>query len=153
MSSWKQQALIQAPVTEVWEILCDPARSPDWDPDVLAVTGAPIRIEKGSTFDITGRGPLGMKATTTFKVEELEDLHELKMKCQVSGFYAHWLLTQAQDGTFTEVELGIEPIEAQSLRGRVGAALHTKSYLRTQVEKLLDGLRRAASRDRRANAP
>ncbi len=153
MSSWKQQALIQAPVTEVWEILCDPARSPDWDPDVLAVTGVPIRIEKGSTFDITGRGPLGMKATTTFKVEELEDLHELKMKCQVSGFYAHWLLTQAQDGTFTEVELGIEPVESQSLRGRVGAALHTKSYLRTQVEKLLDGLRRAASADRRANAP
>ena len=153
MSSWKQQALIQAPVTEVWEILCDPARSPDWDPDVLAVTGAPIRIEKGSTFDITGRGPLGMKATTTFKVEELEDLHELKMKCQVSGFYAHWLLTQAQEGTFTEVELGIEPIESQSLLGRVGAALHTKSYLRTQVEKLLDGLRRAASGDRRANAP
>ena len=153
MSSWKQQALIQAPVTEVWEILCDPARSPDWDPDVLAVTGAPIRIEKGSTFDITGRGPLGMKATTTFKVEELEDLHELKMKCQVSGFYAHWLLTQAQGGTFTEVELGIEPIESQSLLGRVGAALHTKSYLRTQVEKLLDGLRRAASRDRQADAP
>ena len=153
MSSWKQQALIQAPVTEVWEILCDPARSPDWDPDVLAVTGAPIRIEKGSTFDITGRGPLGMKATTTFKVEELEDLHELKMKCQVSGYYAHWLLTQAQGGTFTEVELGIEPIESQSLLGRVGAALHTKSYLRTQVEKLLDGLRRAASGDRRANAP
>lgn len=153
MSSWKQQALIQAPVAEVWDILCDPARSPDWDPDVLAVTGAPIRIEKGSTFDITGRGPLGMKATTTFKVEELEDLHELKMKCQVSGFYAHWLLTQAQDGTFTEVELGIEPIESQSLRGRVGAALHTKSYLRTQVEKLLDGLRRAAHRDRRADAP
>jgi len=153
MSSWKQQALIQAPVTEVWEILCDPARSPDWDPDVLAVTGAPIRIEKGSTFDITGRGPLGMKATTTFKVEELEDLHELKMKCQVSGYYAHWLLTQAQGGTFTEVELGIEPIESQSLLGRVGATLHTKSYLRTQVEKLLDGLRRAASGDRRANAP
>ena len=103
MSSRKQQALIQAPVTEVWEILCDPARSPDWDPDVLAVTGAPIRIEKGSTFDLTGRGPFGMKATTTFKVEELEDLHELKMKCQVSGFYAHWLLTQAQDGSFTVV--------------------------------------------------
>ena len=33
-------------------------------------------------------------------------MHELKMKCQASGFYAHWLLTEAQDGTFTEVELG-----------------------------------------------
>ena len=25
MASWKQQALIEAPVTEVWELLCDPA--------------------------------------------------------------------------------------------------------------------------------
>jgi hypothetical protein len=146
MSSWKQQALIDAPVAEVWDILVDPARSPEWDEDVLAVTGAPTRIEKGSTFEVTGRGPLHMKATTTFKVEELSDLHELKMKCQVSGFYSHWLLTEAQNGTFAEVELGIEPVESMSRRGRVGAALHTKSYLRRQVEKLLDGLRSAVSR-------
>jgi len=31
MASWKQQALIQAPVEDVWELLCDPARGPDWD--------------------------------------------------------------------------------------------------------------------------
>jgi uncharacterized protein YndB with AHSA1/START domain len=148
MSSWKQQALIEAPVAEVWDVLIDPERSPDWDPDVLAVTGAPTKIEKGSTFNLTGRGPLGMKATTTFRVEELDDMHELKMKCQFSGFYAHWLLTQAQDGTFTEVELGIEPLESKPLRGRAAAALHTKSYLRGQVETLLDALRRAVSRDR-----
>jgi uncharacterized protein YndB with AHSA1/START domain len=145
MASWKQQALIEAPIAEVWDVLCDPARGPDWDPDTLAVTGAPTRIEKGSTFDITARGPLGMKATTTFKVEELEDMHELKMKCQVSGYYAHWLLTKAQDGTFAEVELGFEPIEPTPLRGRAAAVLHTKSYMRRQVEKLLDGLRRAVS--------
>ena len=148
MSSWKQQALIEAPVAEVWEILSDPARGPDWDEDLMAVTGAPTKIEKGSTFDVTGRGPLGMKATTRFRVEQLDDMHELKLKCQMSGFYAHWLLTPAQNGTFTEVELGIEPLEAPSVRARVAAALHTKSYLRREVEKLLDGLRRAVSRDR-----
>jgi uncharacterized protein YndB with AHSA1/START domain len=145
MASWKQQALIEAPVAEVWAVLIDPGKSPDWDPEVIAVTGAPTRIEKGSTFDLTGRGPLGMKSTTTFKVEELDDLHELKMTCQLSGFYSHWLLTPAQDGTFTEVELGIEPLESKPLRGRAAAALHTKSYLRGQVEKLLDGLRHAVS--------
>lgn len=145
MASWKQQALIEAPVAEVWAVLIDPGKSPDWDPEVIAVTGAPTRIEKGSTFDLTGRGPLGMKSTTTFKVEELDDLHELKMTCQLSGFYSHWLLTPAQDGTFTEVDLGIEPLESKPLRGRAAAALHTKSYLRGQVEKLLDGLRHAVS--------
>jgi uncharacterized protein YndB with AHSA1/START domain len=148
MSSWKQQALIEAPVAEVWDVLSDPARSPDWDEDLMAVTGAPTKIEKGSTFDVTGRGPLGMKATTRFRVEQLDDMHELKLKCQMSGFYAHWLLTPAQTGTFTEVELGIEPLEAPSVRARVAAALHTKSYLRREVEKLLDGLQRAVSRDR-----
>jgi uncharacterized protein YndB with AHSA1/START domain len=149
MSSWKQQALIEAPVAEVWDVLCDPARGPDWNEDVTAVTGAPTRIEKGSTFDVTSRGPLGLKGTTTFRVEELEDMHELKMKCQFTGFYAHWLLTQAQNGTFAEVELGVEQLEQKpSLSQRAVAALHTKSFLRREVEKLLDGLRRAVSRDR-----
>jgi hypothetical protein len=149
MASWKQQALIEAPVAEVWGVLCDPARGPDWDEDLIAVTGAPTKIEKGSTFDVTGRGPLGLKATTTFKVEELEDMHELKMKCQFTGFYAHWLLTQAQEGTFAEVELGVEPVDTKpSLSGKAAAALHTKSYLRRAVERLLDSLRRAVTRDR-----
>jgi uncharacterized protein YndB with AHSA1/START domain len=148
MSSWKQQALIEAPVKEVWDVLSDPARGPEWSDDVIAVTGAPTKIESGSTFDVTSRGPLGMKGTTTFKVEQLDDLHELKMKCQLTGFYSHWLLTQAQNGTFAEVELGIEPLESKSLTGRAAAALHTKSYLRREVEKLLDELRRAVSGDR-----
>jgi uncharacterized protein YndB with AHSA1/START domain len=148
MASWKQQALIEAPVAEVWDILIDPTRGPDWDPDLLAVTGAPTKIEKGSTYEVTGRGPLGMKGTTTFQVEQLEDMHELKMRCQLTGYYAHWVVTGAQNGTFAEVELGIDPIESRSLKGRAAAALHTKGYLRKQVEKLLDGLRHTASRDR-----
>jgi len=33
-------------------------------------------------------------------------MRELKMKCQVSGFYSRWLLTEARGGTFAELELG-----------------------------------------------
>jgi hypothetical protein len=146
MSSWRQQALIEAPVREVWEILADPVRGPDWDEDVLAITGAPVKIEKGSTFELTGRGPMGLKGTTTFKVEEFEEMHELKMQCQTSGFYAHWLLTRAQEGTFAELELGHEEEAAPDpgLKERAVRALYTKSYLRRAVEKTLDGLRKAA---------
>jgi len=150
MASWRQQALIDAPVAQVWKILVDPDRTTDWDPDVIAVTGAPVKIERGSKFDITARGPLQVKSTTTFEVERLEDMHELKMKCQLSGFYIHWLLTEAQQGTFAEVELGIDPIESPSPRARAAIRLHTKSYLRRTVEKLLDSLRGAASRERTA---
>jgi uncharacterized protein YndB with AHSA1/START domain len=145
MASWRQEALIDAPVQEVWEILADPVRGPDWDQDVLAITGAPVKIEKGSTFELTGRGPLGLKATTTFTVEEFEEMHELKMQCAASGFYAHWLLTQARNGTFTQLELGHEPEYPPNprLKNRAVRALYTKSYLRRAVEKTLDGLRNA----------
>jgi uncharacterized protein YndB with AHSA1/START domain len=144
MATWKQQALIEAPVSEVWEILCDPMRSPEWAEDVVEVTGEPVKIEKGSTYLVTGRGPLGLKGTTPFKVEELEDMRELKMQCQVSGFYSHWRLTDAQGGTFAEVEMGVEEIEAKrGIQGRVIGALHTKSFLRRAAEKVLDNLRGA----------
>jgi|SRR5215217_5708792 len=145
MASWRQQALIEAPVEEVWEVLADPVRGPDWDQDVLAITGAPVKIEKGSTFELTGRGPLGLKGTTTFKVQEFDEMHELKMQCEASGFYAHWLLTKAQDGTFTQLELGHEQevLPEPALKDRAVRALYTKSYLRRAVDRTLDGLRRA----------
>lgn len=141
MSSWKQQALIEAPVKEVWDVLSDPVRGPDWDQDVLAVTGAPVKIEKGSTFELTGRSPLGV-STTMFKVEEFDEMHELKMRCQRSGFYAHWLLTRARDGTFAELELGVQLAPEPDDEAQAVEAAYTKTYLRKAVEKTLDGLRR-----------
>jgi uncharacterized protein YndB with AHSA1/START domain len=153
MASWRQQALIEAPVTEVWEMLCDPLRAPEWAEDVVEVTGEPVKIEKGSTYLVTGRGPLGLKGTTPYRVEELEDMRELKMQCQVSGFYSHWRLTDAQGGTFAEVEMGVEETAAKrGIQGRVMGALHTKNFLRRAVEKLLDNLRGVfgAQRQRRS---
>jgi uncharacterized protein YndB with AHSA1/START domain len=143
MASWKQQGLIDAPIAEVWELLSDPARFPEWNKGTVAITGAPTKIEKGSSFDVTGRGPLRMKATTTFTVEQLNDLREIKLRCQTSGFYSHWLLTEAQGQTFTEVELGVERVPG--LEGRVTGAMHTKGYLRRAAEDSLDGLRGALS--------
>jgi polyketide cyclase/dehydrase/lipid transport protein len=141
MASWKQQALIEAPVKDVWDVLSDPVRGPDWDQDVLAVTGAPVKIEKGSTFELTGRSPLGVN-TTSFKVEEFDEMHELKMRCQRSGFYAHWLLTRARDGTFTELELGVQLPPNPDDEVRTVDAAYTKTYLRKAAEKTLEGLRR-----------
>jgi hypothetical protein len=73
MASWKQQALIDAPIENVWGLLADPGRFPEWSKETLKITGAPTKIEKGSSFDVTGRGPLHLKATTTFEVERLDD--------------------------------------------------------------------------------
>ena len=149
MASFRQQALIDAPIGDVWTLVSDPVKGPQWSEDVIAVTGAPTTIEKGSTFRMTARGPMGVKGTTKFKVEELEDLHEIKMTCQASGYYSRWTLTEAQGGTFTELELGFEKLDhRRTLAATAMTALHTQSYLRRTVEKLLDALEQAAARER-----
>ena len=51
MSSWKQQALIAAPVEDVWLLLGDPGGYPEWTPDTIAVTGSPTKIERDRTFE------------------------------------------------------------------------------------------------------
>ena len=147
MASWRQQAVVDAPLTEVWDLICDPGRASEWNEDVIAITGGPARIEaKGTSYDVTARGPLGLKAMTPFKITEFEDMREVKMQCQVTGFYTHWLLTEAQGGTFTELELGVEELpEGRSMRGRAMTTLHTKSFMRRAVEKTLDGLRRVVA--------
>jgi uncharacterized protein YndB with AHSA1/START domain len=143
MASWKEQGLIEAPVEAVWGLLEDPARFPEWNEDTIEVTGVPTQIEKGSTFEVEGRGPFGLKATTTFMVEQLEDLHEIRLRCQTSGWYSHWVLTDARGETFTEVEMGVEPVPG--VEGKIAGAMHTKRYLRRAAQETLDGLRRALS--------
>ena len=141
MASWKEQALIEAPVSDVWALLEDPARYAEWNEETIAVTGAPTKIEKGSGFNMTTHSRFGRKPTTRFVVEELDDLHEIKMRCQMSGYYSHWFLTEAQGQTFAEVELGVEPVPG--LTGRLSGAMHTKSYLRRSAETMVENLRRA----------
>ncbi|MDP9188651.1 MAG: SRPBCC family protein [Actinomycetota bacterium] len=126
----------------IWALLADPARYPEWAGDSMETTGVPTRIEKGSTFEQTSPGLFGRATTTTFAVEELDDLRQIKLRCQSSGYYSHWRLTEAQGQTFADVEIGIEPI---GLLGRVARVATTKSQLREVTEASLDGLRRAST--------
>jgi len=152
MAAFKSQGLIEAPVAEVWRLLEDPARFPDWAADeVIEVTGVPTRIEKGSTFELKSRGPLGMTPTTVFRVEQFDELREIKLRCQTSGYYSHWLLTDARGDTFAEVEVGVEPV--QSIPGRLLGALHSKGYLRRIADGSLDAIRRVFRRAPRSVAP
>jgi hypothetical protein len=49
MASWRQQALVEAPVEDVWGLISDWARYPDWNGDVIKVTGGRAKLERGST--------------------------------------------------------------------------------------------------------
>lgn len=126
----------------MWRLLADPARYPEWNAESIEVTGVPTKIEQGSTFKNTARGPFG-RATTVFEVEELDDLHEIKLRCQTSGYYSRWVLTEARGNTFADVEMGIEP---PGLLANVFRVTHNKGYLRRVTEETLDNLRAALKR-------
>jgi uncharacterized protein YndB with AHSA1/START domain len=136
VSSWRQQAVIEAPVEQVWAYIGDPHRYPEWAGNVVSITGL-ATVEPDAEFQQVSQTPLG-KAETTFKIEELDDLHTIKLRCQQSGYYSRWVLTEAQSSTFAEVEIGIEPtaVQYRLLFGAMG-----KRYLRRLVEQAIDGLR------------
>ena len=58
MSTWHQQALIDAPVQGVWSYVGDPARFPEWAYHVISVTGL-AEVEEGAEFRQTTRTPIG----------------------------------------------------------------------------------------------
>jgi uncharacterized protein YndB with AHSA1/START domain len=137
MPSWRQQALIEAPVEEVWGAVGDPRAYPAWASDVVAVTGL-AEVEPDAEFQQVSKMPFG-EAETTYRIEALEDMREIKLRCTQSGYYSRWVLTEAQDQTFMDVEVGIEPT---ALQYRLMFGAMGKRHLRRITEDSLDGLRR-----------
>ena len=136
MGAYRQQALIEAPVEAVWRQVGDPNRYPEWAGDVVEVTGLEDVIE-GAIYRQKSRTPLG-KSETDFVVEQLDDMREIQVRCLMSGYYLHWLLTEAGDDTFAEVEVGMDPkhIGYRAVDATVG-----KRWYRNIVEDTLERLR------------
>jgi uncharacterized protein YndB with AHSA1/START domain len=143
---WHEQALIDAPVEEVWNFVGDPRRYPEWVGDeVVEVTGLPT-VEKGARYEQVTRNPLGTSAArTTFEIAELDDLHEIRLRCTLSGWYSSWKLTEAAGGTFADIEIGMEPTKVgyRAIDTTVG-----KRWYRRIAKASIDGLKGALARDR-----
>ena len=140
MSAHRQQAHLDAPLQEVWSLVGSPPNYPEWWPRVVEVRGE--RFEEGDEYAVVTKAPTG-REETNFLMERREDLREVRMSCQKTGMYAHWLLTPAQDGTFVELEMGMDPLY---LGVRVFDATFGKLYFRRWSEQSLDALAEAAAR-------
>jgi uncharacterized protein YndB with AHSA1/START domain len=138
MSSWRQQALVDAPIEQVWELVGDPSRYPEWAGNVVEVTGLASVVRDAPFRQVTRVGPA--KMATDFRIDELEEMRAITLRCEESGYYSRWVLTAARESTFLEAEVGIEP---NTLQHRVVWGALGKRYLRLIVERSLDGLRRA----------
>jgi Polyketide cyclase / dehydrase and lipid transport len=108
MSEVHEQALIDAPVARVWELVGDPRRYPDWLPRVFEVQGE--RFEEGVEFIQVSRQPLLGRDEAHFLIDEMYELQEIRMHCTISGMFAHWQLTEAQGGTFVNAVFGMDPL-------------------------------------------
>lgn len=137
MSAYRHQAHLDVPLTQIWSLVATPTRYPEWWPRVIEVRGE--RFEEGDEWVQVTKGPSG-KAETDFLLERRDDLHSIRMSCQLTGCYADWLLTPAQGGTFVELEMGIQPAR---LADRVFDVTFGRSYFRRWSKDSLEALRDA----------
>jgi ribosome-associated toxin RatA of RatAB toxin-antitoxin module len=140
VSAVRRQALINAPPSRIWELVGDPERHPEWWPRVVEVRGE--QFDEGSNYAQVTKEPMG-SVETTMRVERLEDLREIRMRCMTTGTYSRWLLTEAQGNTFVDVEFGMDPI---GFRHRVMDATLYPRYFRRWLEQSLEALDEVAAR-------
>lgn len=145
MSTHREQVHLDAPIEAVWELVGTPTRHPEWWPRIIEVRGE--RFEEGDEYAQVIKDPIGGKTESNFLLERCETLREIRMSCQLTGMYADWLLTEAQGGTFVELEMGLEP---KRLGDRVFDRALGQSYFRRWASQSLDGLREALVRAREA---
>ena len=123
MSSHRQQALINSPLEATWTLVATPNLYPTWWPRVIEVDGE--AMEEGDEYVQVTRDPIG-KTRSSFLIERRDELREIRMSCQLTGAYAQWTLTSAQDGTFVELEMGMQP---RRLEDRIANATIGRAYL------------------------
>jgi uncharacterized protein YndB with AHSA1/START domain len=141
---WREQVLIDAPLRDVWALVGDPRRYPEYAPDFVEVTGL-ASVEEGASYETVTRGPLKEKTRTTFEIDALDELHEIRLRCTQSGWYSRWVLTEAGGGTFADVEVGMDPTS------KAYSAVDTlagKRWYRRVARAELDGVKRTLAHER-----
>jgi hypothetical protein len=138
MSEVQEQALVDAPISAVWEMVGDPRRYPEWLPRVFEIQGQ--RFEEGAEFIQVSRHPMLGRSDAHFLIDQMEDLREIRMHCTISGMFVHWQLTEARGGTFLNAAFGMDPIRTQD---RLFDLTIGRRFLRRWLTEAVDGLRSA----------
>jgi uncharacterized protein YndB with AHSA1/START domain len=141
MSEVHEEALVDAPVSTVWELVGDPSRYPEWLPRVLEIHGE--RFEEGAEFVQVSRQRLVGRDEAHFLIDHMDELREIRMHCTISGMFVHWQLTEAQGGTFLNAVFGMDPLRR---RDRLIDATVGRRFFRSWLAEAVDGLKLAANR-------
>jgi uncharacterized protein YndB with AHSA1/START domain len=136
MGTYRHQALIDAPVEDVWAVVSDPRTHPEWWPDVLDVEIDEPLVEGGEYTRTSKAVPFLDAMESVWVAERLEDLKEARFRCTTSGSWARFTLTPAQGETYVELESGIDPT---TLRWRLMNVMSGR-FVKDWIVKVLDAL-------------
>ena len=124
MPTFDDATATSAPVEEVWKLLYDPARFPDWWEGVETVT--PPADEGDFTMYPAGYPDFPMPQTLRAERDTVT------ISCLVSDLVFEWRLEALADGTRIAVHVEIPEAEAHRLdtqRGAVSASLRSLATL------------------------
>jgi len=133
-----QQVHIDAAPEEIWGLVGDPNRHPEWWPEMLEVECADLN--EGCRYRGVVKGPFRAEEHE-LTIERLEGCQEVSIFCEGTGVTTRFALIDAQGGTFVEGHFSIEP---NSIGIKVVAAVTGRRYLRSWLEQSLQNLKRAA---------
>jgi hypothetical protein len=138
VSHCRQQGFIEAPVEVIWELISDIERHPEWWPRVIEVECD--GLETGCTYRELVQTPIG-KDEMNLLIEGREELRNLRIRCLNTGTFVRFEITGAQNGTFVDGEMGMDP---QGVVNRVIDAVAGRRYFSSWLQSTLDGLGSAA---------
>jgi hypothetical protein len=105
----------------------------------------PVAVEiRGERFEVGDPftqviGIAGRRLEYSRIIERREELKELKWHCPTTGGFQHWLLTDAQGGTFVDMEMGMNP---PALRYGLFDKTMGRWVIKRWSEQAVDGLRK-----------
>ena len=134
--SYRHQALIEAPLEEVWQVVSDPNTHPDWWPEIVEVD-APEELHEGDSYARTAKTmPFVDAVDSIWVVERLAELKQAQFRCTLTGTWARFTLTPAQDETYVEMEAGIDPASWKWRIAEPFLALQYKRWLIAVLDAL-----------------
>ena len=149
MSDCRRQAHIEAPIEVVWELIADVDRHDEWWPRVIETQCE--ELGEGCTYREVVRMPLFGTDEMELRIDALSDCDEFRIHCLNTGTFVNFALTSAQDGTFVDGRMGMDP---NGLAGRVFDAIGGRLFFRRWLAESLEAMRLAAvERSRSATRP
>ena len=137
MTAYRAQAHLDASLDDVWALVGNPATYPEWWPVAVEIRGQTFEV--GDAFTQV-MGIAGRRLEYSRVIDGREELKELSWHCPTTGGFQHWLLTDAQGGTFVDMEMGIHP---PTLRYRLFNRTVGRRFIKQWADDAIDGLRRA----------